>query len=66
MIISLNQRRNGYAVVMMICLIALLAAVVAANSSSVRSLERELKLLEKRQAARWTSPATNTSTLHQP
>lgn len=66
MIIQLNQRRGGYAIVMMIAIIALLLAVVAANTSSVRSLDRELKLLEKRQTARWTSPATNTTAIHRP
>ena len=66
MTIRLNQRRSGYAVVMMIALIALLVAVVAANSSSVRSLDRELKLLEKRQTTHWTSPNTNTPATHRP
>ena len=66
MIIRINKRRDGYAVVMMMALIALLLAVVAANSSNVRGLDRELKLLEKRQAARWTSPTTNTPAIHRP
>ena len=59
--ILLNKRRDGYAVVLMLGLIALLLAVVAANTGSVRGLDRELKLLEKRQTARWTSHTTNTN-----
>ncbi len=61
MIIPVNKRRDGYAVILMLGLIALLLAVVAANTGSVRGLDRELKLLEKRHTARWTSPATNTN-----
>jgi hypothetical protein len=61
MIITHNKRRDGYAVVLMLGLVALLLAVVAANTGSVRALDRELKLLEKRQTARWTSPLTNTT-----
>ena len=61
MIIPVNKRRDGYAVILMLGLIALLLAVVAANTGSVRGLDRELKLIEKRHTARWTSPNTNTS-----
>ena len=68
MIIPQNKRRDGYAVVMMMGLIALLLGVVAANTSSVRGLQRELQLLEKRQAAHWQkfSTITNTPAFHRP
>lgn len=55
--------RRGYAMVILLVVVALTAALLSANWATIRSLHRECLLLDRQHAIRWTnSPALSHST----
>ena len=61
------NRRNGSAVIIMLGLITLVLMLVAANTASVRNLDRELQVLNQRQMQHWSQmDATNRTVLTPP
>lgn len=47
--------QSGSAVVVLMALLGMMLIFVAANTVAIRSLQRELKLTEKKQVQRWQS-----------
>lgn len=55
--------QRGYAMVILLAVVALTAALLTANWATIRSLHRECLLLDRQHAIRWTnSPALPRST----
>ena len=52
-----NDRQRGSAFLMLLGILALLFVVVAANQGSLRTLRRELKMVEQQQVKRWAATA---------
>lgn len=48
-----NRAQNGSAVIVIMTLLSIMLALITANIVSVRSLNRELLLLNKKQQHRW-------------
>jgi hypothetical protein len=51
--LSFRHRERGSTVIVLMILLSIMLALVTANIVSVGSLNRELKLLDKRQELRW-------------
>lgn len=56
-----NRERGFFATVIMVAILGLLLIYVAVNVKRLRQLDRELKLVEQRQAARLSGVAVSTN-----
>jgi len=59
---SRSHRQSGSAVLIFITLLAIMLMLIAANSSALLHLHRELKLLDQRQIKRLDASQTNAIT----
>ena len=59
---SRPHRQSGSAVLIFITLLAIMLMLVAANSSALLHLHRELRLLDQRQIKRLNASQTNATT----
>ena len=51
--------RQGSAVIVMLAMLGIMVLLMAANTATVSSLRREIKLVDQRQRARLAASATN-------
>lgn len=54
---TIPRRRSGFAVLVLMVLLAMLVLIVAANARNLHYLGRHLRLIEERQEKRWLQGA---------
>jgi type II secretory pathway component PulK len=63
---KIQRRQRGFAVLIVLLILAMMVAFVMANTSSLFRLKREVKNVDKRQQLRWSrlnSTVTNAPTI---
>ena len=57
---------RAVAILIVLFMVSFLFIIVTANGNALFSLKREIKLVEKKQKARWSQMNSNTTRLEQP
>ena len=57
---------RAVAILIVLFMVSFLFIIVTANGNAIFSLKREIKLVEKKQKARWSQMNSNTNRLEQP
>ena len=63
--IKIHQNERAVALLIVLFMVSFLFIMVTANGNAIFSLKREIKLVEKKQKARWSQISSNTNRLEQ-
>lgn len=57
--LNTRSRQRGVALLVVLFMVSFLLAIIAANSNALFGLKREIKMVDKKQKARWDQTITN-------